>query len=116
MTYSEQIDLVINKIKSLGFNVTLFSSELPDDIAGRTFYNKKEVHIGNLPSAEEALFTLVHEAGHVLSYDKYYCKLNEKQPEVEKREIYAYLYGWVIIKQLNLSISKEDWRKFDYDK
>jgi len=110
MTYSEQINLVENYLKNeLNFKVEFFANDLPEDISGRTIYNEELIKI-NEPTAEEALFTLLHEAGHAYSYRKYFTKLGLSQPDdVSKRETYAYLYGYGIAKMLKLNITKEMW-------
>jgi len=115
MTNSEKIDKVKEFIESLGFSVELFSKILPDDVSGRTYYTSCHVAI-NCVTAKEALYTILHEAGHVFSYDKYFRKLQQNQPNVELREKYAYLYGWGISKQLNLGISKEEWRFEEFER
>lgn len=109
MNFSEKIDILESYVNSLGFQLIKFSDELPHT-GGRVYYDKKEIHI-KCGSAEDAFYTVLHEAGHCLSYNKYFIKLKQLQPNVEKRELYAYFYGWVINKQLSLGVDKETWRK-----
>ena len=110
LTFSDKINILTEYLKSIGFEVILFSDKLPHDISGRIFYVNGQIHIGNLGSAEDAFYTLLHESGHAVSYNKYFVRLAENQPSVEKREIYAYLYGWYLNKHLKLNVSKKTWR------
>lgn len=109
-TYSEKIEILKDFIETqFDFKVNLFSNDLPDDVCGRTYYQNKHVCL-NCTTAKQTFFTLLHEAGHVMSYDKYFYKLLQNQPDVKIREHYAYLYGWVINKKLNLDVTKDEWR------
>jgi hypothetical protein len=111
-SFSDQIAIATTYLENLGWKIITFSDKLPEGVYGRIYYVNKEIHLSDrIPSAEQALFTLLHEGGHALSYIKYYEVLGEKQPITEKRELYAYLYGWVLIKKLKIEISKEIWRK-----
>ncbi len=97
--------------EELNFEVENFASDLDDDTLGRIHYNERLIKI-NCSNAKEGLFTLIHEGGHCVSYLKYYKKLNQPQSSVKgKEELYAYLYGWYLIKKLNIPISKEEWRR-----
>ena len=113
MNYSDRIKILEDYIKStLGFKVIFFADDLPNDVAGRCYYNEKTIKI-NEPSAKDALFTLLHEAGHAYSYIKYWTKLRQPQPAVDKREQYAYFYGFGISKILNLGITKDEWKEME---
>lgn len=110
MSFSDKYYQLKEHIEMLyGFKVISFSNILPDDVSGRVFYTEKEIHI-NCCTAESALYTLLHEGGHALSYIKYCVNLKQEQPPKEKRELYAYFYGWVLNKNLNFGVSKETWR------
>lgn len=108
MNYMEMYDKVKEFLKSKGCDVEEFA-DLPEDVVGRIYYTESLIRL-DCSSAKEALFTLLHEGGHWLSYLRYYVQQNIKQPKPEKRETYAYLYGWYIIKLLNLDITKEIWK------
>lgn len=68
--YDGYSNLLIRLLKRKGVTVLLDTS-LPEEIAGRTNYVKKEIYI-NLLSEEETLSTLCHELGHWLLYEKFY--------------------------------------------
>lgn len=95
---------------SIGFKIVNFSNELPNDVSGRVYYDRKEIHI-NCAGADEAFFTMIHELGHALSYIRL-ASIGIKQPAPEKREQYAMQYGWKIIKELKLPVTKENWREY----
>jgi len=109
MDYYAGVHKIKTYLNELGFEVDLFSDQLPSDVLGRTYYVERKVLL-NCCSAREAFFTILHEAGHVLAYNKYFLRLKQKQPPPEKREVYAYLYGWIVNKQLELGLTKEEWR------
>ena len=117
----------IKKVKSylentLNCSVELFS-DLKGESMGRIYYpgescdnvycSEAKILI-DCPYVESALFTILHEAGHYVSYLRYFRKFNINQDNFpkEKRELFAYLYGWYVIRQNNIEISKEEWKDF----
>lgn len=108
MGYTNIINELVAYIEKNGFTVKLLSDEIPDDVCGQIRYIKREIHIGQDISAEEAMYTLIHEGGHMLSYNRLF--LQQGQPQPDRREELALLYGWKIIKDLKLPITKEMWK------
>src|SRR6185312_16158929 len=97
INYSKIIsDKIIPYIESKGFTVVNFSDEIPKDVAGQIRYDKKEIHT-NVGSAEGAMYTLIHEVGHMLSYFDLFVGQNKSQNEVGDREVLAFEYGWKFI-------------------
>lgn len=111
MGYSQIINDLVSYIENKGFKVILFSDEIPSDVAGRIFYIEQQIHISPEIDAEEAMYTLIHEGGHMLSFIRLHKQQGLPQPTVEKREQYALQYGWKIIRDLGLPITKEMWRE-----
>lgn len=109
--YTEIINKLMAYIENKGFNVILFSDKISEDVAGRIYYIEKEIHLGFDLSSEEAMYTLIHEGGHMLSFIRLFEEQGLGQPPSEKREFFALQYGWKIIKDLNLPITKEMWRE-----
>jgi len=112
--YTKAIEKLINIIESkYNFKVIKYCFDLPENIVGRIDYQKQLIML-NEPIAKEALMTLCHEFGHLISYIKY---SDREQPPKPERERWAYLYGWEIICRYNLKnlISKQDWREHHKD-
>lgn len=112
-------DLLINKV--IHFlnkdNVeVIFLDYDNNDVAGFIVYKDKKIFLSRLANPKEVFLTLIHEAGHWISYTRYYLKQRKKQESFteDERENFAYLYGWYVIRQNNLDryISKIQWRDF----
>lgn len=110
MDYFDIIERLIEYIKNNGFEVIYPSPTLSEDICGQINYMRKDIHI-NEDSPKEVMYTLIHEGGHMLSYIRLFEQQKQRQPSKEKRELFALHYGWKIIKDLNLPITKEVWRQ-----
>jgi len=121
INYSKAIDLVIHWIENNNWSVERYAFDLPDNIAGRTHYNKRTIEL-NCASAEIAFITVCHEAGHMLSYFKRNKNRDSEDFEEDKNNIFytkerrenlAYLYGWYFIKKFGPHIiSKEKWKRY----
>lgn len=87
----------------------IHSSELPKAVAGRYKITTNTIEIARGFSAYEELTTLIHEAGHALgAKERYYAKKGNNG--CKRAEWQAYAWGWPLIKQLNIPISREMWR------
>jgi len=112
--YTKAIEKLIDIIESkYNFKVIKYCFDLPENVVGRIDYQKRLIML-NEPIAKEALMTLCHEFGHLISYIKYG---DREQPPKPKREQWAYLYGWKIVCRYNLKnlISKQDWKEHHKD-
>ena len=112
--YTEAIEKLIDIIESkYNFKVIKYCFDLPENVVGRIDYQKQLIML-NEPTAKEALMTLCHEFGHLISFIKYG---DYEQPPKPERERWAYLYGWKIVCQYNLKnlISKQDWKEHHID-
>ena len=105
ITNSQKIEKIICFLESIKCKVIRHSNELPDDVSGRCIYTKSEIHL-NCLSSEEALYTILHESEHWVSYIRLFVQQGKKQSDVSVREKLAYLYDWFVIKHLELGISK----------
>lgn len=110
MTNIEHLDNLTSFLENQGVDVILFS-DLPSDILGR-YYSDTELIKLNCKSCFTTLLVLTHEAGHWLSYQRRRDMIFE--PTL-RRELFAYLYGWAIVKYLNLPISKDLWKHIEYE-
>lgn len=99
-----------NYLNENGIKVINFSSILPDDVVGRIYYYEDEIHI-NASNTKEGFYALLHEAGHWLSFKRYKAGLLKGAKEANVREIYSYLFGWVIVKQLGFDITKTEYKE-----
>jgi len=112
--YTEAIEKLIDIIESkYNFKVIKYCFDLPENVVGRIDYQKQLIML-NEPTAKEALMTLCHEFGHLISFVKYG---DREQPPKPERERWAYLYGWKIVCRYNLKnlISKQEWKKYHED-
>ena len=112
--YTEAIERLINIIESkYNFKVIKYCFDLPENVVGRIDYKNRLIML-NEPTAKEALMTLCHEFGHLISFAKYG---DREQPSKSKRELWAYFYGWKIVCRYNLKnlISKQDWKEHHKD-
>lgn len=109
--YTEIIYQLITYIENNSFKIKLFSDKIPEGVAGRIYYIEEEIHLGFNLSSKEVMYTLIHEGGHMLSYIRLYKSKKLSQPTIDKRELFALHYGWKIIKDLKLPITKEMWRQ-----
>lgn len=112
LDYYKEYNKVVEYLSINDCTVVQFSDNLPDDVVGRCYYKDSRIEL-NCISAKEALFTLLHEAGHWYSYMKYFKKLKQTQPNIDLRETYAYLYGWGIAKILKIEITKNEWKEYN---
>jgi len=110
MDYINIIARLILYIENNDFKVIFPSTTLSDDISGQINYMRKDIHV-NEDSPEEVMYTLIHEAGHMLSYIRLFEQQKQRQPSKERRELFALHYGWKVIKDLELPITKEMWRQ-----
>jgi hypothetical protein len=69
-----------------------------------------QINSKKLRTVHEIVFTLLHEAGHLMSYKH---GMNPQLPEKD-REIRAFLYGWAIAKKLGIPLEKATWRRVNY--
>lgn len=96
--------------KRLRFKIDL-TFPLPYDVVGRIEYG--EMHIGiNALNNKEALLAILHETGHAIGFLRFGKteEIFESTVHIYRRELYAYLYGWCLIKRFNLPVSKKQWR------
>ena len=83
-------------------------------VVGRAQYEPQEkVWIAH-PKARGAVLTAAHEAGHLLSYWRL-RKRHAEPPPSDVRERLAFLYGWVVLRWLDIPVGKDEWVAFDRD-
>lgn len=86
-------------------------------VSGGVAYQHKLVYVEARAPARQRLLTILHEFGHVLSSDRGY-KVGFNPKPFSKRHLNneerAYLYGWKAIVWMGLRISKEEWRRFNW--
>jgi hypothetical protein len=112
--YSGFIYKAISFLEHAGVEVQSFTIDLPPHIAGRTIYEPRTIIKLSEPRARDALMTLMHEAGHVLSYWRLRRAIPDIPDDHGRRERWAYLHGWMVIRLLGIDvlISKDRWRDF----
>ncbi len=82
---------------------------------GRIIYTRKIIQI-NAWRSITMLCVIAHEIGHWIHYMRRGGKSETNlQPNVAIREQKAHLYGWFILKLLEIPITKEFWRYQDLD-
>jgi hypothetical protein len=96
-TYSDACELLIAKIESMGFTVSI--DPKADIQGGQVDYQKRLVTVNCAP-ARVAAVVLAHEAGHCAHYLQ--DPLLEQNCTREQRERHAFLKGWEIILDLEL--------------
>lgn len=100
--FSPYIEEVIAWLRRCGVTVHERAYLLPENVSGMYRSETNEIFL-NEPSAEFALMTLAHEAGHWLGY------LIEVKPERSERETQAYEYGWEVLKWFHAPVSRVLW-------
>lgn len=99
---------VIRLLEDVGAQVW-WGVSLERNFAGACIYNEQVIKIGKMP-IEEALLTLLHEGGHFLSHlRKNHFGLQGSSFE---REFWAFQFGWLLIKWLQLDIGRNTWKQF----
>lgn len=87
--------------------VHLYAHQLP--CAGLYRSETREIFV-NEPTALGALATLAHETGHWLGY------LINERPHSCQRERQAFVYGWWVVQQFGLPISREEWIRLEVER
>lgn len=106
--WSFSIERLAADLRSEGIAVNLYSTALPDDVAGRFRYpDEAEPEMAlqidiNEENARAAFLTLAHEAGH---YRAWLAGGPHGEPEAEA-------FGWVELQRLNAPVSLAEWRAF----
>ncbi len=77
-------------------------------VQGQISFSRREIKL-NITWPPTALIVLVHEAGHWLHFLKNGYEQRIPRPPTRIAEIGAYLYGWVLIRRLELPITKDAW-------
>lgn len=109
--YTRGLIILQEFIEETGVKVNLFARL--EGRVGRIDYQEKRIDICT-GSSKTALLTLIHESGHWLAYIRSKEDL-EKRCTKKEREIKAYLYGWALIKHLNLVVKKNEWVEEEYE-
>jgi len=97
-------------VEALGAKVSL-DHTLPENVAGRIFYDEGEIHL-NMPTAAGAALVIAHEAGHWLSYLRAQRFGDPHAPDEATRENMANMFGWYILHRLDIEhlVTKEEWK------
>lgn len=106
-SYSDHYYALKAVLKDAGITVIDYAQDiLPPEVAGRAHYAEMLIEINEF-TAKDALMTLAHEAGHLISYlrRRHIPGVRSKQ----LKESYAYMYGWAILRCCRIPISKEEW-------
>ena len=113
--YSQWIEKIVGFLTLCGVTVEIGPPDDPNidpQTVGRTQYEPIEMVWIFHPKARGAMLTAAHEAGHLLSYWRYRTQTSDPPP-VEVRERMAYLYGWVVLRWLDIPVTKDEWQAFD---
>jgi len=111
---SRSIFKAVSFLRHAGVHVDPLAFDLPPGIVGRTIYEPDLTVLLNEPGAARALMTLLHEAGHVMSFWRHRRQLPDGCQDMALRERWAFLYGWAVIRLLGIDdlVSKDRWRAF----
>jgi hypothetical protein len=107
--YLQYIYRVYNLLTISGCSVDLFATKLDNRKQGECDYSKQKIKI-NCPKSKDALYTLVHESGHWFSY--LYNKKIEDVYTPSQRERLAFIFGWKLIKILEIPIDITSWKGY----
>lgn len=100
--YSPFIYAMIDWLRRCGVEV---HNEPPPHPSAAGLYRSetKEIWLHPELSAQEALLTLAHEAGHWIGY------LIHERRESGKREQQAYVYGWHVLRWFDAPVTRSEW-------
>lgn len=94
-------DVYSVQVKFLKFDITS---------TGRCYYEAAVILIEPDEDELKMLHTLLHEAGHYISYDKYRHVIDESCAVL--REAWAMQYGWWLSQELGIDIRSVEWKRF----
>lgn len=113
---SDAIYALIEHLQRCNWTIDQYA-DLGGTATGRIDYDRRNIAL-DCCNALEAFLTLCHEAGHAMHFDRK-CKTPisfDNEEDRPKRETFAYLYGWVVLRQFGPQYAdKAKWRNIHFE-